>query len=71
MLPQIAREYPNIHPEDHYKRSGMSSIFSGTQILNLLQFVRENNLKNLEKHILLSIQKTNLPINTPDTKYGV
>lgn len=58
-------EFPNIQPNNHYRRLSNADVFTGQQILNLLE-VAESVMQAI---ILLDIQETDEPINRFG-KYG-
>lgn len=60
-------KFPNIKSEKHYRSLSDDKIFSGKQILNLLELARPI----MQAIILLDILETDEPISHPDSEYGV
>lgn len=57
----------NINPEKYYIRLDTGHVFSGKQILKLLNISNDS----MAAIILLSIQETDLPVTNPNSTYGI
>lgn len=58
----------NIDPDKNYKRPATGEVFSGEQILALLEIAPS---KDMEAIILMSIVPTDEPVTRPFSKYGL
>ena len=56
----------NINPDQNYQRLSNEDVFTGKQILNLLELAKPA----MQAIILLSIVKTDKPATRPDSRYG-
>lgn len=62
-------KYPNIHPEQNYKNLRDQRVFTGRQILNLLEIADARN-PVLSAILLLEIEPTKEAATQPHSKYG-
>lgn len=61
----MTTNFPNIKPNNHYRRLSNSDVFTGQQVLNLLELAEPV----MQAIILLDIRETDEPINRSG-KYG-
>lgn len=59
--------FPNIDPSQNYKRISNGHVFTGRQVLNLLEVAPPE----IQAVVLLDIWETDSPATNPNDKYGL
>jgi len=62
----MSRKFENIRPDKNYERIGTGDVFTGQQILNLLELAQPA----MQAILLLSIWVTDKPATNPKSRYG-